>query len=71
MTDYRPLVSVLPVLLAAGFWLWCLVDFTRTDERDMGLFARPVWVLWLSLGSLLGALLWFFAGRPESGRNRR
>lgn len=70
MTDYRPFVSVLPVLIAAAFWLWCLVDFSRTDERDMGMFTRPVWVLWLSLGSLLGALLWFFAGRPGSSRRQ-
>ncbi|HEX8971823.1 PLDc N-terminal domain-containing protein [Oryzihumus sp.] len=51
-------------VVAVAFWGYCLWDFTHTDERDMRTFTRPVWVVVLVLGSTLGALLWFFAGRP-------
>ena len=55
-------------VVAVAFWGYCLWDFTRTDERDMRTFTRPVWVVVLVLGGTLGALLWFFAGRPQSPR---
>lgn len=60
-------VWVLPLALLA-FWAWCLYDFSQTDERDIGLFSREVWLLWLTFGSLLGSLLWCFAGRPQRRR---
>ena len=55
----------LVVLAAIGFWGYCLFDFTRTDELVMRLFSKPVWVILLVFTSLLGSLLWFFAGRPQ------
>ena len=55
----------LVVLAAIGFWGYCLIDFTRTDELEMRLFSKPVWVILLVFTSLLGSLLWFFAGRPQ------
>ena len=58
-------VSLVVVLLPLGFWVWALVDFSRTDERGVGLFTRPVWLLWLTIGSVLGALMWLVAGRPD------
>lgn len=58
-------VSLVVVLLPLGFWVWALVDFSRTDERDMRLFTRPVSLLWLTIRSVLGALMWFVAGRPD------
>lgn len=57
--------SVVVILVAAGFWIYCLVDFSRTDGSDMQVFTRPVWIVLLAFGSVLGALLWFFLGRPE------
>jgi len=59
---------VVVAVVAVAFWGYCLWDFTRTDERDMRTFTRPVWVVVLVLGSMLGALLWFFTGRPQSPR---
>lgn len=50
---------------ASGFWVYCLVDFSRTDERDMRTFSRPVWLVLLVFGSVVGGLMWLFAGRPE------
>ena len=54
----------LVVLAMIGFWAYCLVDLTMTDELEMRLFSKPVWVVLLVLTNLLGSLLWFFAGRP-------
>ena len=55
----------LVVLAAIGFWFYCLFDFTRTDELEMRLFSKPVWLVLLVFTSLLGSLMWFFAGRPQ------
>ena len=61
----------LVVLAAIGFWGYCLVDLTRTDELEMRLFSKPVWVVLLVFTSLLGSLLWLFAGRPPQRPSRR
>lgn len=66
--DRTQLASFLPILAVLGFWGYCVYDFSRTDERDMQLYSRQVWILWLTLGNLLGALLWYFQGRPGSQR---
>jgi hypothetical protein len=58
----------LAVVAAIGFWGYCLFDFTRTDELEMGLFSKPVWLVLLVFTSLLGSLLWIFAGRPQRPR---
>lgn len=55
-------------VVALAFWIYCLVDFSRTDEADLAVFTRPVWIVVLAFGSVLGALLWFFLGRPEARR---
>ncbi len=51
--------------IAIAFWIYCLVDFSRTDEVDMRLFNRVTWIVLLVLGNVLGGLLWIFLGRPE------
>ena len=58
------------VLAAIGFWGYCLFDLTMTDELEMSLFSKPVWVVLLVFTSLLGSLLWFFAGRPQRRSHR-
>jgi len=60
----------LVVLAAIGFWAYCLVDFTRTDELEMSLFSKPVWLVLLVFTSLFGSLMWFFAGRPQRPSRR-
>ncbi len=60
----------LVVLAAIGFWGFCLFDFTRTDELEMRTFTKPVWVVLLVFTSLLGSVLWIFAGRPQRPSNR-
>jgi Phospholipase_D-nuclease N-terminal len=55
------------MVLAAGliFWGYCLYDFTQVDERAMRTFSKPVWLVVLIFGSVLGGLLWFSVGRPQ------
>ena len=60
----------LVVLAGIGFWAYALVDLTMTDELEVRLFSKPVWVLLLVFTSLLGSLMWFFAGRPQRTTTR-
>jgi hypothetical protein len=61
-TRWLPFLVIVQALV---FWGWCLVDFTHTDERDMRTFTRPAWLVILTLGSVVGGLLWFSVGRPQ------
>ncbi len=63
-----PAVTWFVVLVVLLFWGYCIVDFMRTDDRDVQLFSRPVWALLLVFTSLFGALLWYFQGRPRRSR---
>jgi len=58
------------VLAAIGFWAYALVDLTMTDELEMRLFSKPVWVVLLVFTSLAGSLLWLFAGRRQRTKVR-
>jgi hypothetical protein len=62
---YGWVAPVFVALVGGGFWAYCLADFARTDEREMRLYSRQVWLLVLVLGNVIGSLYWFFAGRPE------
>jgi len=59
------LVTVVVPLTAVGFWAYPLFDYTRTDQSQMRPFSKPGWVLLLVFTNLVGALMWFFAGRPQ------
>ncbi len=63
-------VTLVVVLAALGFWAYCLYDFSRTDERDIRGFTRPVWILLLVFTNVFGALLWLFYGRPQQPSRR-
>ena len=63
--DYGWVGPVIVALVGGGFWAYCLADFAHTDERDMRLYSRQVWLLILVLGNVFGSLYWFVAGRPE------
>lgn len=62
-----PLPYLLVILVALGFWVWCVVDFARTDPRDVRTFEPWVWVLLLVLGSFAGGVAWIIGGRPRPG----
>jgi hypothetical protein len=64
--------SVLPgmwssaaLVLAVGVWAYGLLDFMKTDEREMRTFSRPVWLVILVFGIALGTIAWMVAGRPQ------
>ena len=61
-TVWLPLLVLIPVLI---FWGYCLVDLMQTDERELRTFAKPVWLVILVFGSVLGGLLWLLAVRPR------
>jgi Phospholipase_D-nuclease N-terminal len=50
-------------LAALAFWIWMLVD-CATKEPSQG-NDKIVWVLVISLTSWIGALIYFFARRPQ------
>jgi len=50
-------------LAALVVWCYAVYDFSRTDEADIATFDRTVWLILLTVGSLLGALLWLSSGR--------
>jgi hypothetical protein len=57
-----------PLLVGVGavaFWAYCLFDFTQADERETRTFTRPIWLVLLVLGSVVGGLLWVSVGRPQ------
>jgi len=63
-------LATLVVLAALAFWVYALVDFSRTPERDIATFSRSFWLVLLVLGSVVGAVAWFAVGRPAPRRPR-
>lgn len=53
------------IALAVLFWAWCVVDYTRTDPRDMRTLEPRVWLVVLTIGSVAGAVCWVIGGRPR------
>lgn len=61
-TIWLPLLILVPCL---SIWVYSVVDFSRTDERDMRTFSRDVWMVVLVLGSVVGGIAWLIGGRPQ------
>jgi preprotein translocase subunit YajC len=58
------LAIVLPlVLVTTVFWIWMLVDAIQNKGLSDG--EKVGWVLALVFAHFLGALLYFFIGRPK------
>jgi len=45
------------------FWIWMLVDCAKNEPRKGN--DRLVWVLVIALTHFVGALIYYFARRPE------
>lgn len=58
-----PFAVVIVSLLLLGFYIYCLVDFSRTDEFDIRTFDRTVWIFILVFTNIVGGLLWLTVGR--------
>ena len=67
-TFLLPWLVLIPCL---AIWGYSLVDFSETDERDMRTFSRPIWLVLLVFGSVVGGSAWLVAGRPRPPSVRR
>ncbi len=69
MVQSSPSLTVVTVsLLLLGLYVYCLVDFSRTDESDIRTFDKTVWMLILIFTNIAGGLLWLYAGRRARRR---
>lgn len=54
-----------------AFWRFCLFDFSRTPDREIRTFTKPVWVVLLILGNVAGGVCWIVLGRPHRRSTER
>ena len=72
MTASSLLANNLLIVLSGvlALWIYCLVDFNRTDERYVRVFDRRMWVVLLVCFDVVGGLLWLAIGRPRRASGR-
>ena len=59
------LLLVIPLSLAVmAFWIWMLVNAAQNKGLSDG--EKVAWVLIIALVHFLGALIYFFVGRPKA-----
>lgn len=62
--EFLFLLLFLPLgLLSLAFWIWMLVD--AAQNRGLDQTERIVWIIVVALTHLLGAVIYFFFGRPK------
>ncbi|NYD77201.1 PLD nuclease N-terminal domain-containing protein [Arthrobacter cupressi] len=61
-------VAIIIVLLV---FVYGLVDVIRTDGRYVRGISKPAWIVVMLVLPVLGAILWFFFGRPYGGRTAK
>ena len=64
--DYVGVSESWPLAVLAGalvFWAWCLWVVSRTDEAEMRTLSKPMWLVVVGFGSVMGAVFWWIAGR--------
>ena len=59
------LLTLALTLLASIFWIWMLVDCATNRGLPNG--EKVVWVVVIALTHFIGALIYFFVGRPRRG----
>jgi hypothetical protein len=64
------LLGVLLALLAAGLWMYGLIDVLLTPRADCRCLAKGTWVAIAGLLLVPGALAWLAFGRPYSAPGR-
>lgn len=61
------LVVVVPLALAMfAFWVWMLIH--AAQNKGLGDGEKVAWVLIIALVHFLGALIYFFVGRPKANQ---
>jgi len=59
-------LAIAASIIALFVIIYALVDCLRTPPYSVRSISKPAWVLSILLLPLIGALLWFFLGRPRS-----
>lgn len=53
-------------ILTTALWVYCLFDVIMTDESRMRNLPKVTWIFIVLFTSVVGAVAWLIAGRPES-----
>ncbi|MEU9717247.1 PLD nuclease N-terminal domain-containing protein [Streptomyces sp. NPDC047976] len=71
------MLRYLPFLLILALTIYAFIDCLNTPEEEVKHLPKTVWVLIILLFSIVGPVVWLFAGRKRSavggggGRGRR
>jgi hypothetical protein len=52
-------------VLGTALWIYCLLDVIMTDESRIRNLSKGTWVFVVLVTSVVGAVAWLVAGRPE------
>jgi hypothetical protein len=58
---------IIAALVALAVTVYALIECIRTPAHDVRSISKPAWILAIVLLPLIGALLWFWLGRPRYG----
>ena len=58
-----PVFILLLTLVGGAFWVWMLID-CATKESEQG-NTKLVWVIIIVFANFIGALIYYFARRPQ------
>jgi hypothetical protein len=64
------LLGVLAALLAAGLWMYALIDILLTRSPDCRRLSKGAWLAIAAFGCVPGALAWLLLGRPYIASSR-
>lgn len=53
-------------ILGTALWVYCLLDVIMTDESRIRNLNKGTWILVVLITSVVGAVAWLVAGRPEA-----
>ncbi len=53
-------------VLGTALWIYCLLDVIMTDESRIRNLGKGTWVMIVLVTSVVGAVAWLVAGKPES-----
>ncbi|MFI8344206.1 PLD nuclease N-terminal domain-containing protein [Streptomyces sp. NPDC085639] len=69
------MLRYLPFLLILALTIYAFIDCLNTPEEEVKHLPKVVWVIIILLFSIVGPVVWLFAGRqrvaPGGGRARR
>jgi hypothetical protein len=57
-------------ILGTALWIYCLLDVIMADESRIRNLSKGTWVFVVLVTSVVGAVAWLVAGRPESSSSQ-